>query len=142
MAKKKGATGRVLHDPIEDRLTPIYPLDLSRIRTTDDLVRAMGQTAYTARQIGDAADVLGGVAGPVQPGLGENPLPRNGGIAATSVSGKDGRRRQRAQRFGRHDATPPTRRNGTSSAAAGGPARDVTSRMAGPLMTRPRRTGT
>lgn len=58
MAKKKGATGRTLHDPIEDRLTPIYPLDLSRVRTIDDLVRAMGQTAFTARQIGDAADVL------------------------------------------------------------------------------------
>jgi deoxyhypusine synthase len=62
MAKKKGATGRILHDPIEDRLTPIYPLDLSRIRTIDDMVRAMGQTAYTARQIGDAADVLEAMA--------------------------------------------------------------------------------
>jgi deoxyhypusine synthase len=58
MAKKKGLTGRILHDPLEDRLTPIYPLDLSRIHSIDDLVRAMGQTAYTARQIGDAADVL------------------------------------------------------------------------------------
>jgi deoxyhypusine synthase len=58
MAKKKGATGRVLHDPIEDRLVPIFPLDLSRIHTIDDLVRAMGQTAFTGRQIGDAADVL------------------------------------------------------------------------------------
>jgi deoxyhypusine synthase len=37
-------------------------LDLSRIRTIDDLVRAMGQTAYTARQIGDAADVLEAMA--------------------------------------------------------------------------------
>src|SRR5271154_98484 len=62
MAKKKGVTGRVLHDPIADRLTPIYPLDLSRIRTIDDMVRAMGQTAYTARQIGDAADVLEAMA--------------------------------------------------------------------------------
>ena len=62
MAKKKGATGRILHDPVEDRLTPIYPLDLSRIRTIDDLVRAMGQTAFTARQIGDAADVLEAMA--------------------------------------------------------------------------------
>jgi len=62
MAKKKGVTGRVLHDPIADRLTPIYPLDLSRIRTIDELVRAMGQTAYTARQIGDAADVLEAMA--------------------------------------------------------------------------------
>jgi deoxyhypusine synthase len=58
MAKKKGATGRILHDPIKDKLTPIYPLDLSKISTIDDLVRAMGQTAFTARQIGDAADVL------------------------------------------------------------------------------------
>lgn len=58
MAKKKGPTGRILHDPIEDRLTPIFPLDLSRIHSIDDMVRSMGQTAYTARQIGDAADVL------------------------------------------------------------------------------------
>src|SRR5579875_603860 len=59
MAKgKKTATGRVLHDPLQDRLQPIYPLDLSRISTIDDLVRAMGQTAFTARQVGDAADVL------------------------------------------------------------------------------------
>lgn len=62
MAKKKGVTGRTLHDPVEDRLTPIYPLDLSRLRTIDDLVRAMGQTAFTGRQIGDAADVLEAMA--------------------------------------------------------------------------------
>jgi deoxyhypusine synthase len=62
MAKKKGATGRILHDPITDHLTPIYPLDLSRIKTIDELVRAMGQTAFTARQIGDAADVLEAMA--------------------------------------------------------------------------------
>ena len=62
MAKKKGVTGRVLHDPIADKLTPIYPLDLSKVRTIDDLVRAMGQTAYTGRQIGDAADVLEAMA--------------------------------------------------------------------------------
>lgn len=62
MAKKKGATGRILHDPVEDHLTPIYPLDLSRIETIDDLVRAMGRTAFTARQIGDAADVLEAMA--------------------------------------------------------------------------------
>jgi deoxyhypusine synthase len=62
MAKKKGATGRIFHNPIADHLTPIYPLDLSRIKTIDDLVRAMGQTAFTARQIGDAADVLEAMA--------------------------------------------------------------------------------
>ena len=62
MAKKKGATGRTLHDPIEDRLTPIYPLELQSIHTIDDLVRAMGRTAFTARQIGDAADVVEAMA--------------------------------------------------------------------------------
>ncbi|MGH9740239.1 MAG: deoxyhypusine synthase family protein [Candidatus Acidiferrales bacterium] len=62
MPKKKGATGRVLHDPVKDRLTPIYPLDLSKVHTIDDLVRAMGRTAFTGRQIGDAADVLESMA--------------------------------------------------------------------------------
>ncbi len=55
MAKK---IARRLHDPIKDKLAPIYPLDLSRIHSIDDLVRAMGRTAFTARQVGDAADVL------------------------------------------------------------------------------------
>jgi len=58
----KTVTGRVLHDPVKDKLRPIYPLDLSKIKTIDDLVRAMGDTAYTARQIGDAADVLEAMA--------------------------------------------------------------------------------
>jgi deoxyhypusine synthase len=58
MAKKKGATGRILHNPIKDHLTPIFPLDLSKVNSIDDMVRAMGQTAFTGRQIGDAVDVL------------------------------------------------------------------------------------
>ena len=64
MAKKssKTVTGRVLHDPVKDKLRPIFPLDLSKIKTIDALVRAMGDTAYTARQIGDAADVLEAMA--------------------------------------------------------------------------------
>jgi deoxyhypusine synthase len=62
MAEKKTVTGRVLHDPVKDRLAPIYPLDLSKVRTVDALVRAMGQTAFTGRQVGDAADVLEGMA--------------------------------------------------------------------------------
>jgi len=62
MAKKKGATGRILHDPVADHLQPVYPLDLSKARTVDDMVRAMGQTAFTGRQIGDAADVLEAMA--------------------------------------------------------------------------------
>src|SRR5260370_17124191 len=60
MAKqpKKTVTGRILHDPIKDKLRPTFPLDLSKCRTIDELVRAMGNTAFTGRQIGDAADVL------------------------------------------------------------------------------------
>jgi len=56
--QNKTVTGRVLHDPVKDKLRATFPLDLSRCRTIDDLVRAMGNTAFTGRQIGDAADVL------------------------------------------------------------------------------------
>ena len=63
MAKsKKTVTGRVLHDPVKDKLRPIFPLDLSKCRTIDALVRAMGDTAFTGRQVGDAADVLEAMA--------------------------------------------------------------------------------
>lgn len=62
MKKHSAKRERHLHDPIEDKLSPIYPLDLSQIHTIDDLVRAMGRTAFTARQIGDAADVLEAMA--------------------------------------------------------------------------------
>src|SRR6266705_423115 len=47
--QNKTVTGRVLHDPVKDKLRPIFPLDLSRCRTIDDLVRAMGNTAFTGR---------------------------------------------------------------------------------------------
>ena len=53
---------RELHDPIADKLIPLEPLDLSKIRTVDDLVRAMGNTAFTARQVGEGADVLEAMA--------------------------------------------------------------------------------
>src|SRR3972149_6677511 len=60
--KPRAARVRKVHDPVADKLTPIYPLAPGKIHTIDDLVRAMGQTAYTARQIGDAADVLEAMA--------------------------------------------------------------------------------
>ncbi len=60
--QKKTVTGRVLRDPVKDKLRPIFPLDLSRCRTIDALVRAMGNTAFTGRQIGDGADVLEAMA--------------------------------------------------------------------------------
>src|SRR5258706_14128153 len=56
--RKKTVTGRVLHDPVKDKLRPMFPLDLPKCRTVDELVRAMGDTAFTGRQIGDAADVF------------------------------------------------------------------------------------
>src|SRR5260370_10218944 len=56
--RKKTVTGRVLHDPVKDKLRPMFPLDLSRCGTIDELVRAMGNTAFTGRQIGDAADIV------------------------------------------------------------------------------------
>src|SRR5882762_8253534 len=47
MAKRREKTviGRVLHDPVKDKLRPMFPLDLSKCRTVDELVRAMGDTA-------------------------------------------------------------------------------------------------
>jgi deoxyhypusine synthase len=53
---------RHLHDPIEDKLIPLVPLDLNRVRSIDDLVRAMSKTAFTGRQVGEAADVLEAMA--------------------------------------------------------------------------------
>ena len=53
---------RELHDPISDQLVPLEPLDLSKVRTVDDLVRAMAKTAFTGRQVGQAADVLEAMA--------------------------------------------------------------------------------
>src|SRR3954454_17112243 len=53
---------RELNDPIRDKLVPLEPLDLSKITTVDDLVRAMSHTAFTGRQVGQAADVLEAMA--------------------------------------------------------------------------------
>jgi deoxyhypusine synthase len=53
---------RKLHNPIEDRLIPLESLDLSSVRSVGDQVRAMGKTAFTGRQVGEAADVLEAMA--------------------------------------------------------------------------------
>ena len=53
---------RHLHNPIEDRLIPLEPLDLAKVHSIDDLVRAMSKTAFTGRQLGEAADVLEAMA--------------------------------------------------------------------------------
>ena len=49
---------RELHNPIADKLIPLEPLDLGKINSIDSLVRAMAKTAFTGRQLGEAADVL------------------------------------------------------------------------------------
>ena len=53
---------RVLHDPASDKLVPLESLDLTRIHSIDDLVRAMGRTAFTGRQVGEGAEVLEAMA--------------------------------------------------------------------------------
>jgi deoxyhypusine synthase len=54
--------GRRLDNPIEDRRILLEPLDLGKITSIDDLVRAMAQSAFTGRQLGEAADILEGMA--------------------------------------------------------------------------------
>ncbi len=53
---------RELHDPVADKLIPVHPLDLSKVEGVDDLVRAMGDTAFLGRQLGEGADVLEAMA--------------------------------------------------------------------------------
>ena len=62
-AKTTGAgIDRKLHDPVADNLVPVFPLDLARTRSVNDLVTAMGKTAFTGRQVGEGADVLEAMA--------------------------------------------------------------------------------
>jgi deoxyhypusine synthase len=53
---------RKLHDPVSDKLVPLTSLDLTKVHCVDDLVRAMGNTAFTGRQVGEGADVLEAMA--------------------------------------------------------------------------------
>lgn len=46
------------HDGHSDGLAPLRPLDLNECKDVDDLIRAMSHTALTARQLGEATDVL------------------------------------------------------------------------------------
>src|SRR3979411_557218 len=43
--------------PRKARWFPREPLDLAKVHSIDDLVRAMSKTAFTGRQLGEAADV-------------------------------------------------------------------------------------
>ncbi|MFZ5448553.1 MAG: deoxyhypusine synthase family protein [Thermodesulfobacteriota bacterium] len=46
------------HDGAKDGLTPLEPLDITRIRDFDELLAAMGKTAFGGRSLGEAAEVL------------------------------------------------------------------------------------
>jgi deoxyhypusine synthase len=49
---------RDLHDGFSDGLEPLKALDLSHVRSVDDLVRGLSSTAFAGRALGEAADVL------------------------------------------------------------------------------------
>jgi deoxyhypusine synthase len=46
------------HDGAKDGLTPLAPLDINQIEDFDEMLRAMAQTAFGGRNLGEAADVL------------------------------------------------------------------------------------
>ena len=64
MKHKQEGTGidRKLHDPVSDKLSPVFPLDLSKAKSINELVRGMADTAFTGRQLGEAVDVLEAMA--------------------------------------------------------------------------------
>ncbi len=46
------------HDGAQDGLTPLEPLDITRIQDFDELLAAMAKTAFGGRSLGEAAEVL------------------------------------------------------------------------------------
>jgi deoxyhypusine synthase len=64
LKKKHEGAGidRELHDPVKDKLSPVFPLDLSKAVSINALVRGMADTAFTGRQLGEAVDVLEAMA--------------------------------------------------------------------------------
>ena len=51
------------HDGAKDGLEPLAPLDLNKVQDFDELLRAMGRTAFGGRSLGEAADVLEAMVG-------------------------------------------------------------------------------
>ncbi|MFO0762781.1 MAG: deoxyhypusine synthase family protein [Byssovorax sp.] len=56
--KKHAGAVRTLSDGVEDKLEPLRALDPFQIHSFDDLVTAMGKTAFSGRSLGEACDVL------------------------------------------------------------------------------------
>jgi len=50
-------TTRSLHDGRQDNLSPLESLDLNRVETFGDLLRAMSRTAFSGRQLGEAFEI-------------------------------------------------------------------------------------
>ena len=50
------------HDGAQDGLTPLAPLDLNKIEDFDQLLQAMGQTAFGGRALGEAHEVFTAMA--------------------------------------------------------------------------------
>ncbi len=46
------------HDGAKDGLTPLEPLDITSVQDFDELLAAMGKTAFGGRNLGEAAEVL------------------------------------------------------------------------------------
>lgn len=56
--KQYTRTSEQLRDGYSDGFKPLHALDLSRVRTFDDLVRGMAGTAFGGRALGESVDVL------------------------------------------------------------------------------------
>ena len=56
--KKYNELRDLKRDGFCDNLMPVKSLDISKVKTVDDLVRAMKETAFGGRNLGEAADVL------------------------------------------------------------------------------------
>jgi deoxyhypusine synthase len=46
------------HDGAQDGLTPLEPLDINKVQDFDELLAAMGKTAFGGRTLGEAAEVM------------------------------------------------------------------------------------
>ncbi len=57
-AKRRMLPRRALNDGYSHGLKPVEPLDIRHVRTAAEMVEAMGKTAFGARTIGEAAEVL------------------------------------------------------------------------------------
>ncbi|MBW2977504.1 deoxyhypusine synthase family protein [Candidatus Woesearchaeota archaeon] len=57
MKEKRRDEGK-LHTGFEDKLEPVKTLDLSKIKSFDDMTKAMSNTAFQGRTLGEAADVF------------------------------------------------------------------------------------